>query len=802
MMPLIFIFSFPNCLLGQTIRSDIYGKISDLDSNGIAYANVLLLNEHDSIAVEGAITDEWGQFVFMGVAKGIYRIESSMLGYLKSYSQPIMVADEGRLTLGPIILLFNELEEITVKGDKPLYEMALGKMVINVQSNITSAGLSAMDVLERSPGITVDRQSNSFAMGGKEGVIVLINGKRSRMPMDALYQLLSGLSAGNIEKIEIMTVPPANYDSDGDAGFINIVMQRGMETSGTHARIATGLGYGTDLIGDLSVNLNHQGNKFGWFGNYSFKATVRDEIWKSYRESSNDLESLLTYNNSDRNVDRIAHNYQAGFDYSISEPLILSGLISGFNSLFSLDAPTVASFDYSISPDTLVDLTMKERNVWKHHMGNINLQYSFSNHVLNATLDYLTYTNSAPSEYQNNYYSEEGLFIRDEENRITKNTPIKMWVAKIDHSLSIGKSSVLESGVKGTFSRLTNEVNFETKVGASWMKNPTYSDYSILVEDILAAFSSIKIEPDSNTVINVGIRYEHTLTDLETAEDGKVVDKKYGEFFPSLFMSRKIKLDHTVQVSYGRRITRPSFNQMAPYVIFLDPYTFFAGNVNIVPTFTHTVKGDYAFKSFIFSLQYSQDKDLILRHQPHMTSDSDILTFITANINNRNTVSTAVSFPLTFVGWWELQNNLTVNVQSVSSELNGEYYQAKQNGFQFNTTHTFQLPKDYKLELTGNYVSPAINGYFGWKSRGAVNIGLQREFNSGNILRFACTDIFQTNQLRWKSYDDTKIYIEGRMRTDLRTFSVSYIQEFGNSKIKGGKKRAVGSQEEQNRVTN
>jgi|GEM_PF-146955 len=803
MMPVLFIFCFPGGLLCQTIQTDVYGKISDADSNGIAYANVLLLNERDSILVEGAVTDELGGFVFTGIAKGTYRIESSRVGYLRSYSQPIIVSDEGKLILSPIVLLLNELEEVTVKGDKPLYEMAVGKMIINVQSSVTSTGLSVIDILERSPGITVNRQNNSFSVGGKDGVIVLMNGKRNRMPVEGLYQMLAGMSASNIEKIEVMTVPPANYDADGDAGLINIVLQRGGEGIGTHARLTTGLSYGTDPHGNFTLGLNHQGQKISWYGDYSINVIVRDEIWESYRASSNDRESLATFNNTDRNVDRTVHNYQLGFDYAISPTLMWSGLVSGYSNLFRLNAPAIASYDYSISPDTLVELTMSERNLWKHQMGNLNLRYALPKQVINLNLDYLTYRSTAPSNYHDNYYSELGSFIREEESRIAKNTPINLWVAKVDHSVNWGRSSVLESGIKGTFSKLTNEVVYEFKQGSSWVRDPSLSNYSVLEEDILATYSSIKIEPDSNTIINAGIRYEYSLTDLTSAEHGQLVDRKYGEFFPSFFIWRRLKSsDHAVQVSYGRRITRPSFNQMAPYVIFIDPYTFFAGNVTIVPTFTHSVKVDYSIKSFMFSLQYSSDKDLILRHQPHMTPDSDILTFIADNIDSRKTLSASLTFPLKLRDWWEFQSSLTTNVQSVNSELNEEFYKVKLYGIQYNMSHTFQLPQNYKLEFVGFYASPTTNGYFNWKAMGAVNIGMQKEFDSGGILRVNCKDIFQTNQLRWKSYDGTDIYISGRMRTDPRTLSVTYIRELGNSKIKDARKRTVGSEEEQRRVSN
>ncbi|HLU88686.1 MAG TPA: carboxypeptidase-like regulatory domain-containing protein, partial [Cyclobacteriaceae bacterium] len=171
-------------------QSGIQGRVYDVDSNGIAFANVLLLNKEDSLLIRGAVTDENGNFHIADLSTGTYSIESTMIGYSKTVLPTVNLTNPGDLVLGPIILLedANELEEVLVKATKPLYEVEIGKMVINVQSSITSAGLSAIDVLERSPGVYVNRQENSISLGGKDGVAVLMNGKRSRMPMEALYQ--------------------------------------------------------------------------------------------------------------------------------------------------------------------------------------------------------------------------------------------------------------------------------------------------------------------------------------------------------------------------------------------------------------------------------------------------------------------------------------------------------------------------------------------------------------------------------------------------------------------------------------
>ncbi|HLU89006.1 MAG TPA: TonB-dependent receptor, partial [Cyclobacteriaceae bacterium] len=637
----------------------------------------------------------------------------------------------------------------------------------------------------------------------KDGVAVLMNGKRSQMPMEALYQMLAGLNAADIEKIEIITVPPAGYDSDGDAGFVNIVMKRNSGTLGTGATLATGLGYGSGPQANFSLNLNHQGKKLNWFGSYSLNYLDHLAEWESYRESNNGLETVLTSNKADRAQKRTAHNYQFGVDFLISKRLIVSGLVSGYDNKIRIAAPTVAFIDYSISADTLIESSIDDIRHWKHGMGNVNLQYTFKNRqMLNANLDYLRYYNNSPSRYINSYYSGDRSFIRDEDNSISKETPINMRVVKVDHSIEIGESTILESGIKGTFSDLINKVKLETKKGNSWIENPIFSSYSSLTENIMAIYSSIKIELDTNTTINAGVRYEHTKTYLGTREEGTAVDRHFGNFFPSLFLYRSLNGNNKLQLSYGRRITRPTFTEMSSLGVFVDPYTFFSGNENLLPTFTQIFKGDYLFKTFVFSLQYSRDKDVIMRFQPRIDPETNTLIYSSDNIDRRNTLAATVSLPIQASPWWEIQNNFTANRQRIDTELHGEAYKVAREGFQLNSTHTFELPEKYAVELAGYYFSSIINGYFNWLPRWFINLGVKKEFNHGGVLRLSCNDIFDSNRVRWKTSDNSVVRLNGKLRPEGQGFVLTYIHNFGNSKVKGIRKRAVGSQEEQQRVTN
>ncbi len=782
----------------------INGKILDINDTGIPFANVLLLNKSDSLLVKGGVTDEDGFFTLLKISKGDYIIQSYMVGYAKSYLSEITFGEQKNITITDIILHEDtqKLDEIVIKADKPLYEMEMGKMIVNVSSSITSSGQTVIDVLEKSPNVLVNRQNGTIGIGGKNGVIILINGKRSRLDITAVFQMLEGMNAGDIEKIEIMTVPPANYDADGDAGFINIVLRKGAGT-GTNGSAMANLGYASGPRAATSLNLSHQAKKLSLFGNYSFNYVESQQLWDQYREATNDIESIKSSQESIRDARRSTQNYRLGFDYYLGKRTIVSGLMSGYNNYWQMTANTKSAFEYSVSPDTIIDINIEEKNRWKHLMGNINIQHTFEKgQVINANLDYLTYDNVNPSNYIYNYYDGDRMFLRKEESRISKDTPIKIWVAKIDYSTNIGSKAKFDTGIKGTFSNLINEVVMEDEKVGDWIKNDLFSSYADLSEDILAAYASIKINFDEKTMLNAGLRYEHTTTLLNSLDETGLVDRKYGDFFPTLFLSRKLNKNNLVQLSYGRRVTRPTFNEMAPWVFFSDPYTFFSGNENILPAYTNNIKADYSFKSYIFSLQYSHDKNAIFRFVPALDAETNILVFTSDNIDKRETISTTFTFPFQITDWWEMQNNFSGNWQLIESEIDEEMYKRSQLGFQFNTTQTFKLPGKFTIELSGFYRSPVIGGYFNWLAMGFVNLGIQKELNDNGTLRFSINDIFETTQMRWKDVEDAPFRVDGRYKWDKRVFTITYTQKFGSRKIKGARKRSVGSADELKRVTN
>jgi hypothetical protein len=293
-------------------------------------------------------------------------------------------------------------------------------MVVNVQSTITAAGSTALDVLERSPGIIVDRQNNAIIMGGKEGVVIMINGKINRMPADAVVQLLSGMSANNIEKIELITTPPSNFDAEGNAGYINIVFKTNPDF-GTNGSYTLTMGYGRGETPAGSINFNHRKGKVSLFGDYSYARTHLIQNWEFYRQVSYQSKVTDHFLDTDRDAVRQNHNARLGMDYQLNKKTTLGGLMAAYTTNWAMNAVNDSRYIVNRVPDTTVRIINDEINNWQHFMSNINMQHSLRvNEKITFDLDYLYYRNNNPVDYSNSYYNGAGSFVYDDKTRAAK----------------------------------------------------------------------------------------------------------------------------------------------------------------------------------------------------------------------------------------------------------------------------------------------------------------------------------------------------------------------------------------------
>jgi 5-hydroxyisourate hydrolase-like protein (transthyretin family) len=790
--------------LASSGQSSLAGVVNNSSGKPLVNVNVLLLKAKDSSLVKGAVSDNAGRYNFQNIKEGDYIIGYSSVGYKTMYSAPVAVtAADKQLAPGMVTMTEEnkELQQVTVSVTKPLFEQKIDRMVVNVKNTITASGGTALDILERSPGIVVNRQSADITMNGKNGVVVMINGKISRLPLDAVVQMLEGMSSANIEKIELINTPPANYDAEGNAGFINIVMVSNT-SYGTTGNYSLSAGWGGKERAQGSINLNYRKGPWNVYGDYSLVRNHFQQQFTFNRKFPYGGKVITTGSDSQRDPISFNQSGRVGFDYEIGKKTLVGGMIGFYENNWQMDATSISTVYRDAVLDTMTRIENREENIWKHRSANINLQHSISaDKKLLFNVDYLQYDNSNPNSYFNRYTNGSGVELPADQVRSSKHTPIHVWVGNMDYTGKIGKKIDVEAGVKASLAKFTNDVSIERLTNNKWEVDPSLSAIYFLKESITAAYYSMSMPIDTKTSMKAGLRYEYTMSNLETAVQKNIVDKQYGRFFPSLFLSHKLNDNNSINLSYSRRITRPTFNQMAPFVYFLNPSTFIQGNPALQPSFANAVKADYVFKRMVFSLSYSRETDVILRFQSSIDRASNKETITGENIPSMELIAGSISLPVILTKWWNTQSNILVTHQKVDAVLNNVPLVFRQVNVRVNHSETFTLPKGITMEITGFYQSPGIAGRTKNKSNATLNFGVQKKIASSNSsFRLNVTDILNTSPYRFSDIsNEVNVSNDGRLQFVQRTINLTYTKTFGNTKVKAS--RVIkGAEDERKRV--
>lgn len=793
-------------LLSQTTnaQNNILGKVIDEDGNALPYANALLLISVNNELMRGAVSSENGDFILKNIPKGKYLLQVSMVGFSTTTSEPFIFEGNAPLQL-PVMKLSETLAlaEVEIKADKPLYVQKIDRMVINVASSILSAGTTALEVLERSPGVLVNRQDNSISIVGKDGVVVMMNGKLSYMPTSSLVQLLDGMSSDNIESIELITTPPANFDAEGNAGYINIVLKKNLDAglNGSYS-LSGGIGNGTTTSDN--INFNYRKNKINIFGDYGYSRRNQGQLWKFSRSflNANDIQTDLT-TVTDRDPSQRNHSLRLGLDYQATEKTIIGTLVSANDNKWSMDAFNTSEQNENDIPSSFIEILNTEINSIKNIRINMNVKHDFKKDgYVNFDVDYLYFDTNNPNTYVNSYFDGDNNFLEEEFTKSDKITPMEVMVGNADYSNQLNDKIKLETGIKAAFITFGNDVSVETFDGQNFVPNPTLTSNSDLDESILAAYTSLGYSISDNTDLKLGLRYEHTVSELVSDTRGILVDRSYGELFPTAYLSHKINDSLSFGASYSRRITRPSLREMAPFVIFFDPSTLISGNPSVQPALSNNIAFTTNYLSYLLKVEYSIEKGTIARFTPTIDPDSNLFTYQAENLDKTNVFSITLGLPLTIANWWKTQNNFTY-LNTITENDNGEFiFKSEQSTFRANSSHSFTITDNFTSEINMNYRGAGQFGYSITEPIFAMNIGFQQKLNGAwGTLKFSINDLLDSRI--WKSttnIPELNLKSVSQLRFSNRTFILTYTRNFGNKGVKSSRNRRSGAEDEINRV--
>ncbi len=796
---LFFCFSSSR-LCGQTT---IWGNVYTLNSDPVPFANVLLLQAADSSFVKGTVTSEKGGWEF-DVQPGEWIINARMIGYNPVYSEIIHLEDgQKNISVDDIIMKENvqELGEIVIKGQKPLLEKKPDRMIVNVENSIVSTGNTVLEILEKSPGVMVNRQSNSLSMNGKSGVTIMIDGKVTNMPAEAIVQMLNGMSSANIKEIELITSPPARYDAEGNGGMINIVLKENAE-SGTNGNIGLTAGYHRGKILAGNFNINQRKKRFNWFLDYTINSDDNINSWHYYREVNFQDYHQVIDNYTNRDYVETVQNLRAGLEIDLNRNTSVSLLVTGYRRNWEMEVE--GNDEYKADQDSTIFTSMDiyELNLWESATGSFGIQHQFNqNQKLNLSFDYLYYFNDNPSTYDTETTYSNTDLSQHEFLRINKSTPINFKVMTLDYSNEMNQDIVLDIGAKTSISRFDNTVAARLSQGDETVSVDKFASKATLDEKIMAGYASANWKWNKKWSINGGLRYEYTDTYLTTPEQDGFVDRNYGNFFPSFDINHTIKDETSIHFSYSRRITRPTYNDMAPFAFLIGPNTYFSGNPALLPAIADAMELGYSVKQWWATLQFSYAKDAIANYQPTVNHETNDLYFRSENLEFMKTYGIQTGFPLHFTTWWEMQNFISYNYHEFRT-THYDHNPLRTIGiFSFNIANTFQFPKGFSMELSGYYQSNAVWGVLEIKPLGAVNFGLRKELkNNFGTISLSVNDIFFTSNYQfYMDVPEDGFYSYLKNDIGVRSVKLTYTLPFGNKKLNTVNIKS-GAEEERKRV--
>lgn len=730
-----------------------------------------------------ALTDAKGQAKFEKITDGHYIFSITSKGYLPKKTEPIQLLAIKTTTV-TLQAATTTLKEVSVSSRKPFIENKQGKVLLNVEAAVTNVGATVLEVLEKSPGVTVDR-NGSIALQGKAGVLVLIDDKPTYLAGAELNNLLSSMSASQVEQIELMTNPPAKYDASGNAGIINIKTKK-TKVKGFNGSATVSAGQGVYPKNNNSLVLNYRNGKFNTFLTYSMnlnKYLTDIYAYRKYYDNNGALSSILdqpTYFTG-----RVFNNtLKLGTDYYLNTKTTI-GLVLGGTIIRRKGSGTASAtwLNPAGAVDSAIGTGSSSDNRFKSGLVNANLRHTLSSKQdLAIDIDWLNYS-IRNEQYFNNRLQTSGGYNEASQGNIPSS--IKIVSGKIDHTWRVGKNSSLQSGWKSSQIKTDNIASYQNFNGLVWTEDYNKSNHFLYKENIHALYGSMETKRKKISM-QVGLRYENTSYDARQLGNVQQKDssfsRRYDGLFPSGYISYEVDSSNTLTFTAGRRIDRPPFQKLNPFTFIINKYTYQTGNPFFLPQFSWNMELSHQYKGMLTtSVSYSVIKNYF--SQLFLTDTAKgILYYSEGNVGRTHNIGLSATLIVSPFKWWSLTAQAVYNHKELKGYNGNVNFRSDINQLNLNISNQLTVAKKYTVEVSGFYTGRARNDLQEvLYPTGQLSLGVSRPvLKKKGTLKFSARDIFYTNAMEGFTQfaSATEYFI---LRRDSRVFNLSFTYRFGKA---------------------
>lgn len=774
----------------------INGTVVDEEQSPIFFATVAIYNASDSVMISAESTDDNGQFTLNNIKDGDYYLIATMLGF----------ADQ---TLSDITLPNNKdynfniemqtdatiLSTVEIKAKVPLMEQRADKLIVNVADNITNTSGNLLDVMKKVPGMLVI--NDRLSMAGSGTPTILLNGKSTQY-MD-VQSLLRDMPGDNIQKVEIIHQPGAEYEAAGSGPILNIILKKNALV-GTNGSVTVAAGKGELWDYNTGLNLSHYAGKLNIFGGlgYSKNAWVETlQLTRRLTTISQDLNGIY----SQENIDKATPNTYRGnlrLDYDLTNKHRIGLETKYYNNSNKRTATNLTNVD--LTNELLQDYTLNtDNNIdkgWTYQ--SLNPYYIFEIDTAGQKIEFDISLASYNIESMNTLITENSEINDVTQQRYTQPGDTKIFASSFDYTKPLSSKIEIKTGVKFSHADLDNDLRSENLINNEWVNNTSQSNHYLFEEKIYAGYGKLQWNTGdwSGTA---GLRYENSLSEGESLTVDSMLSRKISKLFPSFSVSNKFMGPLTATVAYSYRIDRPRYSTLNPFVYYLDPFTFEQGNQNLRPELTHSGKFTISYEGQPFiNVEYKESTDAIVE-VTRQEENSQEASKTDINFDKQTQLSASLFFPLSFIPGVNGYGGVIAARNKYNSFYGDGIFERSQWSYTTFIQAEFNLPFDIQAEIGGWYNSGQQEGIFNSEYLYGTSFGMSKKFLDSKAKISVGIEDF-TNRF-WHANVDYEQDMDLLVKWQAPVVNMRFSYKFGNQHLKSKKKNAGSASEELRRAT-